>query len=163
MRLVKILRLPTSYQSQLTCVRRIGGASVAHVASIIASDPDSNEAIPGVVAGALNAVSATSKVPSSRRFLYTSSSTAITLPRPNIELGVSMEDCNSEAIKAAWKPRPYEPERAWAVYAANKREAEHALWEFIKTRNQALSSTLYCQIRTPAESSCPCNRHRLEA
>lgn len=163
MRLVKILRLPLIYQSQLTCVCRRGGARVAHVASIIASDPEPNEAIPGVVAGALNAVSATSKKPSSRHFLYTSSSTAITLPRPNIELGVSTEDCHSEAIEAAWKPPPYEFKRAWAVYAANKSEAGQCVVGFYQEKRSGFVSTRYCHIRTPAKSSWPCNQHRLEA
>ena len=139
MRLVKILRLPLSYQSRLTCVGRIGGARVAHVASIIASDLEPNEAIPGVVAGALNAVYATSEKSSSKHFLYTSSSTVITPSRPIIELGVSTEDCHSEAIEVAWKPPPYEFKRAWAVYTPNKSEAGHALWGFLKRRDRALS------------------------
>ena len=131
-RLAKVLRLPTSYQCLLTCARCIGVVGVAHVASIVTVDPDPNEVIPGVVAGALNAVSAASKIPSIKRFVYTSSSTSILLPKPNVELNVSTEDCNIEAVEEAWKPPPYEPERAWAVYAASKTEAEQRMSEFMK-------------------------------
>lgn len=84
-----------------------------------------------MVAGALNAISAASKAPSIKRFVYTSSSTAILLPKPNIELNVSTEDWNIEAIEAAWKPPPYEPGRAFAVYAASKTEAEQRMWDFM--------------------------------
>ncbi len=85
-----------------------------------------------MVAGALNALSAASKIPSIKRFVYTSSSAAILLPKPNVELNISTEDWNIEAIEAAWKPPPYEPERGSAVYAASKTEAEQRMWEFIK-------------------------------
>ena len=85
-----------------------------------------------MVAGALNVVAAASKIPSIKRFVYTSSAAAISLPKPNVELNYSTEDWNIEAIEAAWKPPPYEPERAWAVYAASKTEAEQRMWEFIK-------------------------------
>ena len=95
-------------------------------------DPDPNEVIPGVVAGALNALSAASKIPSIKRFVYTSSSAAILLAKPNVELNLSTEDWNIEAIEAAWKPPPYEPERGSAVYAASKTEAEQRMWEFVK-------------------------------
>ena len=132
MRLAKVLRLSKSYQCFLTCACCIGVVGVAHIASIETFDPDPNEDITDVVAGALNAISAASKIPSIKRFVYTSSSTAILLPKPNVELNVSTEDWNIEAIEEAWKPPPYEPERPWAVYAASKTEAEQRMWGFMK-------------------------------
>ena len=151
-RLAKVLRLPTSYQFPLTYARRVGVAGVVHVASILTFDPDPNQVIPGVVAGAVNAASAASKIPSIKRFVYTSSSSAILLPKPNVELNVSTEDWNIEAVEAAWKPPPYEPERCWAVYAASKTEAEQKMWEFIKEEepgfvlNTVLPNTNFGQI-----------------
>ena len=85
-----------------------------------------------MVAGALNTVSAASEIPSIKRFVYTPSCAAILLPKPNVELNYSTEDWNIEAVEAAWKPPPYRPERALAVHAASKTEAEQRMWEFIK-------------------------------
>ncbi|KAK0507100.1 hypothetical protein JMJ35_010558 [Cladonia borealis] len=74
-----------------------GVVGVAHVASIVTFDPDPNEVLPGAVRGALNAVFAASRMPSIKRVVCTSSSTAILLPKPNVELNVSTEDWNIEA------------------------------------------------------------------
>lgn len=93
---------------------------MAHVASVLTFDPDPNKVIPAVVNGAVNAATSAAKQTSVKRFVYTSSSTAITAPKPNVEFTISTEDWNNEDVEAAWKPPPYEAERAWAVYGASK-------------------------------------------
>ena len=105
----------------------------------------------------MNAATAASKEPSIKRFIYTSSSAAILLPRPNVELTVSTEDWNTDAVEAAWKPPPYEPERSWAVYAASKTEAEQKIWEFVRNEqpgfvlNTVLPDTNFGQIFSPEQ------------
>ncbi|KAI4276558.1 MAG: hypothetical protein L6R38_005634 [Xanthoria sp. 2 TBL-2021] len=49
----------------------------------MSDSPNPNEVIPGVIAGAINALSAGAKEPSVKRFVFTSSSTAILIPRLN--------------------------------------------------------------------------------
>ena len=101
------------------------------MASILSFDSDPNKVIPGVVKGAVNAAASAAKQTSVKRFVFTSSSTAITAPKPNVEFTISTDDWNDEDVEAAWKPPPYE-NRAWAVYGASKTQAEQEMWKFAK-------------------------------
>ncbi|CAF9941169.1 MAG: hypothetical protein HETSPECPRED_002881 [Heterodermia speciosa] len=111
-----------------------GVSGVVHVASVVTFDHDPNKVIPQVIAGAVNAIEAAAKTPSVKRFVYTSSSTAITAPRPNEKYDLKVEDWNTADVEAAWKPPPYEPTRNWAVYGASKTQAEQAIWKFAKEK-----------------------------
>ena len=110
----------------------LGVSGVIHVATIVTFDHDPNKVIPGVVKGAVNAAGSAAKQASVKRFVFTSSSTAITAPKPNVEFTISTDDWNDEEVEAAWKPPPYEKERAWAVYGASKTQAEQEMWKFAK-------------------------------
>ncbi|KAE9363654.1 NAD(P)-binding protein [Stipitochalara longipes BDJ] len=101
-----------------------GVFGVAHVASNLTSEADSNKVIPEVLAGE----------PSVKRFVFTSSSTTITAPIPNKEFVIDENGWNEVDIKAAWAPPPYNNDRKWAVYGSSKMEAERALWKFVKER-----------------------------
>ena len=105
---------------------------MSHVASVLTFDPDPNKVIPDVISGAINAITAASKQSSVKRFVYTSSSTAISQPKPNVAFTISTGDWNNEDVEAAWKPPPYEQERKWAVYGASKTQAEQKMWDFVK-------------------------------
>lgn len=105
---------------------------MAHVASVLTFDPDPNKVIPAVVNGAVNAAASAAKQTSVKRFVYTSSSTAISAPKPNVEFTISTNNWNNEAVEAAWKPPPYEAERAWSTYGASKTQAEQETWKFVK-------------------------------
>ena len=105
---------------------------MVHLASVLTFDPDPNKVIPAVVSGAVNAASSAAKQASVKRFVYTSSSVAITAAKPNVEFTISTNDWNIDDIEAAWKPPPYEKERAWAVYGASKTQAEQEIWKFLK-------------------------------
>jgi len=80
------------------------------------------------------ALTTASKQSSIKRFVYTSSSTAITAPKPGVAFDISTDNWNDEDVEAAWKPPPYAPERAWAVYGASKCLAEKKMWEFYKEK-----------------------------
>lgn len=71
-------------------------------------------------------------IPTVKRFVYTSSSTAVTLPCPNKEFTIEADTWNEACIEMAWAPPPYEPTRGYAVYAASKTQTEQALWKFMK-------------------------------
>lgn len=108
-----------------------GVSAVAHVASVLSLDSDPNKVIPQVIGGAINAIEAAAKEPSVKRFVYTSSSRAISAPKPNVEFEYNEKGWNLEEVEEAWKPPPYESERAWAVYGASKTQAEQAIWKFV--------------------------------
>ena len=114
-----------------------GVKGVCHVASDLSFSPDPNAVIPTVVAGARNAAASAAKEPGIVRFVYTSSSTAITAPKPNKKFTISTKDWNDDQVEEAWRPPPYEPERSWAVYGASKTQAEKAVWDFVKEHKPA--------------------------
>ena len=92
-------------------------------------DPDPNKVIPTAIAGAVNAAKAASKHPSIKRFVYTSSSTVITGAKLKNKSRPRTDDWNTNDVEAAWKPPPYMPERAHAVYCASKTQAEQEMWK----------------------------------
>jgi len=72
---------------------------------------------------------AASNIPSIKRFVLTSSSTAALTPQPNTKLRITKDSWNSAAIEQAWAPPPYERVRAWSVYSAGKTQGEQELWK----------------------------------
>jgi nucleoside-diphosphate-sugar epimerase len=102
------------------------------VASNLSFDSDPNKVIPEVLAGINGILKSVARESSVRRFVYTSSSTAITAPFPNKEISIDEKGWNEADIKAAWAPPPYTADRKWAVYGASETEAEKALWKFVK-------------------------------
>jgi len=57
-------------------------------------DPDPNLVIPQNIAGAVSIAESAAKEPSVKRFVYTSSSTAITAPKPNKKFEISTKNWN---------------------------------------------------------------------
>ena len=112
-----------------------GVDAVIHTASVTTFAPDPNEVIPATVAGATGLLEAASSEPSVKRFVYTSSSTAATIPKPGKKFRIDKDTWNTESVKEAWAPPPYEESRAFPVYAASKTQAEEAVWKFVKEHN----------------------------
>lgn len=90
--------------------------------------------IPEVLAGVRHVLESAAKQPSVKRFVYTSSSTAATAPKPNIEFKITTETWNQEDIDAAWAPPPYLEDRKCAVYGASKTQGEQEVWKFMKEK-----------------------------
>lgn len=109
-----------------------GCDAVIHVASDMTFAADPNEVVTPVVAGTKSILRSAIKHSSVKRFVLTSSSCAVLLPKLNTTFTVGKEDWNQQAVDRAWEPPPYTPERASAVYAASKTEGEQALWQFVK-------------------------------
>jgi nucleoside-diphosphate-sugar epimerase len=127
--------VPQLFDTPLTFLftyNTIGASGFLHLATTISPALDPHDAIPTVVNGTLNAVKAAAKEPSIKRFVLTSSSTAATLPKPNLKFDLDESTWNEESIQKAWAPPPYTEERRWDVYGASKTEGERALWNFVK-------------------------------
>ncbi|KAI1811310.1 hypothetical protein GGS20DRAFT_563628 [Poronia punctata] len=110
-----------------------GVSAVVHSASIMTLAHDPNEVIPGAVDFALNAIKAAYSEPSTKRFVFCSSSSAAVLAvtgKPGIV--VTEETYNEQAVVEAWAPPPYTPERSHAVYSASKTLAEQAIWKYYR-------------------------------
>ncbi|RDW88391.1 hypothetical protein BP6252_00423 [Coleophoma cylindrospora] len=108
-----------------------GVSGVVHVASNMSFDCDPYKVIPGVIAGVNNVLTSAAKESGVQRFVYTSSSTAATRPKRNQKFTITKDSWNTEDIETAWKPAPYDPSRAMAVYGASKAQGEQELWKFM--------------------------------
>jgi nucleoside-diphosphate-sugar epimerase len=109
-----------------------GVAAVIHTATIFTLDPNPHNVIPGSIAGVVNAMEAASHEPSVKRLVFTSSSLAAVLPKPDDpSIKVTTESWNDIVVDMAYRDPPYEPERAVAVYAASKVLSEKAAWKFM--------------------------------
>lgn len=69
-----------------------------------------------------------------KRFVYTSSSFAVTLPKPGKKFTVTADTFNDEAVERAWKPNP----DGATVYSASKVEAERAISKWTKEHKPSL-------------------------
>lgn len=118
---------------------------VVHAASVLTFESDPNKVIPQTVRGAVSVLEAAKRTPSVKRVVYTSSSMAATMIKPNVRFSIGPETWNEEAEELAWAPPPYE-DRAVAVYAASKTSAEKACWDFMKKEEPqfVLNSVLPC-------------------
>ena len=139
--------------------RNVGVSGVVHIASVLTMDPDPNKVVPQTINGAVNAIESAAKEASLKRFVYTSSSVAITSPKPNEKFEVSIKDWNDEDVKKAWADPPYTPDRSYTVYCASKTQAEQAIWKFAKdqkpkfTINTVLPNAMFGEILSEEQSA----------
>lgn len=135
-----------------------GVSAIVHIATI-GFDPNPNNVIPKVVAGTKSLLEAATKESSVKQFVYTSSLAAMFSPQLDDTTRLTASTWNDKAVEQAWAPPPYEPTRAFNVYAASKIEAEKAIWEFADekhphfTINSVVPATIMgeCLSKTHAE------------
>jgi nucleoside-diphosphate-sugar epimerase len=121
-----------------------GISAFVHTASVTSFDKDLNKVIPTTVAGVTTALKAAAKEKSVKRFVFTSSSVAATLPKPGKKFHIDSSTWNEESVKVAWKPPPYKDDMAWHNYAASKIESEKAVWEFAKDEKPGFVVNTIC-------------------
>lgn len=107
-----------------------GVSGFLHVASDMSDSTEQDTVIGNAVNGVLNALRAAKKQGSGmKRFVYTSSSTAATLPKPGEVFSITAESWNDEAVEVARKADVIEKD-PFIVYAASKTESERAVWKW---------------------------------
>ena len=84
--------------------------------------------IPRTVNAAINALKAAAAEPGLRRFVYTSSSFAVTQPKPNKQFTVTTDTFNEEAVERCKQPNP----SGETVYSASKVAAERAIEQWVR-------------------------------
>ncbi|KAF6823073.1 aldehyde reductase protein [Colletotrichum plurivorum] len=109
-----------------------GVSAVVHTATNFTMSPDPHAVIPGTVAGTVNAMASAMREPTVRRFVLTSSSASALIPKPDTPGVVTTKTWNDEIVEFAFRDPPYEPERAYPVYAASKTLSEKEAWNFVK-------------------------------
>jgi nucleoside-diphosphate-sugar epimerase len=105
-----------------------GCVGVIHVASNMTFSTNYDEVVGDAVNGALEALKSAKQEISVKRFVFTSSSTAATLPRPGEKFTVHKDTWDDEAVRLAKEENP----DAFTVYAASKTEAERNVWNWVQ-------------------------------
>ncbi|CAG9952653.1 unnamed protein product [Clonostachys rosea f. rosea IK726] len=130
-----VIGMAVQFLSQIQLfIQFIGAAGFIHVANDMTGSTDPKIAIPKAVDGAINALKASAKEPNMKRFIYTSSSFAAGLPRPNEKFIVNADTFYEEAVKGAWEPNPHRH----TVYSASKIAAERAISEWVDDNKPSL-------------------------
>ncbi|KAF2473354.1 dihydroflavonol-4-reductase [Lindgomyces ingoldianus] len=133
-----------------------------HVASPLTGQiPE--ETIPIAIKGGLNALKAAAKNPSIKRVVYTSSSIAATMPRPNTDFSVDETSYNEVAVKKVWNHPEDEPEsfKGLYMYAAIKTETEMAMWKWVREEkpgfvfNSILPNANFSRVLVPEKQGFP--------
>lgn len=111
-----------------------GVAGVMHVASQVDINPDPNIVIPMVVHSTLNALRAASDEPSVKRFVLTSSGSAVVFPKPNHPVNITSETWNDESVQIVqdFPPGMSDIQKGFIVYMASKVRGEQALWDWVR-------------------------------
>ena len=111
-----------------------GCSGVVHVASVTSMSPNPNEVITPSIAGAVNALEAANKEPLVKRFVLCSSVSAAVSHDRGVRNEITSESWNMLDFDDAWAKPPYDPDRAKAVYASSKMQAEAAVWRWYGRR-----------------------------
>ena len=109
-----------------------GVDTIVHTASVMSFSPNPHEVIPVTIAGATGILKSTAREKRIKRLVYTSSSTAATIPKPGKKFKIGRNTWDDEAARDAWAPPPNNADRAFTVYAASKTEAERAVWKSVE-------------------------------
>jgi nucleoside-diphosphate-sugar epimerase len=103
---------------------------------------DAFEAISTAIDGGINALTACAKTPSVKGLVFTSSSIASTFAKPNVEVSVTEDSFNDEALKAV-KENP--DIKGLAIYAAVKTETEKYMWNWVnENKPDFVFNTVVC-------------------
>lgn len=113
-----------------------GVSAVIHTASNLSFSSNPDDVIPGVIKGTVDALAAAAKEPSVKRFVLTSSSTAVINPKANTPVTVTAETWNDAAVTAAYGEPPY---TGYVVYSASKTLGEREAWKFVREKKPAFT------------------------
>lgn len=106
---------------------------IIHAASVTSLSPDPTQVISPTVAMATSILKAAQKAGTCKRFVFTSSSSAVAITKPDTKIKFDKDTWNTEtADKVRSMQPPYRPEGFAEVYAASKMEAERAVWKFVE-------------------------------
>jgi nucleoside-diphosphate-sugar epimerase len=110
-----------------------GATGFVHVASDISFSDDPNVVITSTVNGVKNALTSAAKEAGMKRFVFTSSSAAATLPKPGKKFTITANSWDDEAVKNAWNGKTDGfSSYPFMVYSAGKTEGERAVWDWVK-------------------------------
>ncbi|GME57806.1 aldehyde reductase [Neofusicoccum parvum] len=112
-----------------------GVTGVAHVAAVVSLDTDAENVAKETVRGTMSALKSAAKEPSVKRFVLTSSSSAVR-QLADCEGGktITADEYNDKAVELAkaMDDSLTEREKGLVAYSAAKTKGERAMWDWIK-------------------------------
>jgi nucleoside-diphosphate-sugar epimerase len=141
--------LTTRWRSVIDFSRLSGIQGFIHLASTVGGISDLDLALDIGKRAGINALTACAKTPSVKRFVNTSSSVAVSLPKIGLdhEFPVDESTYNDEAMDLAKEVET--GNRIFLVYAAMKSETEKAMWAWMKENNPSFVMNSIVSIPTP--------------
>ncbi|GKZ26816.1 hypothetical protein AbraCBS73388_003203 [Aspergillus brasiliensis] len=113
-----------------------GVSGVAHVATDVSFDANTERVISWAVKAIQNVLEAASRVPSVQRVVLTSSGVTTITPKRYEEVITIYDDTwNDEAVKSALDPNTPEHLKGYMGYCASKTESERAAWKWVEQKN----------------------------
>lgn len=111
-----------------------GVDGIVHVAGDMSFGADPNEVVTPMVKSVRSLLETAAKNtdPPVKRFVFTSSNRAVLNPIFGKEFTIDADMWNDGAVKAAWRPPPYESDRIWDVYSALKTQTEQEVFKFAR-------------------------------
>ncbi|KAF5008657.1 hypothetical protein FDECE_5069 [Fusarium decemcellulare] len=108
-----------------------GAAGVIHVAADTSLELDPDIVVPRIIATTMGIAKSAAKSHACKRFVYTSSSSAVSEPEPGVPRTLTPATFNEEVITLAYsKDLPGGIVGGHTVYAAGKTKAEQELWNW---------------------------------
>jgi nucleoside-diphosphate-sugar epimerase len=104
-----------------------GVSAIIHIASPTHWSSDPEEVVKPAVNSVKSLMASAMKEPTVQRFVYTSSSIAAAMPKPNQEFTINKHSWNTEVD--AYATEKADPS---LVYGASKLHAERAVWDFAR-------------------------------
>ncbi|ETN45808.1 uncharacterized protein HMPREF1541_09641 [Cyphellophora europaea CBS 101466] len=106
---------------------------IIHTASVTSLSPDPEKVIPPTVGMASAILTAAKRVNMCRRFVFTSSSSAVWIPKPDTPFKIGKNTWNQDSVqKVQSMTPPFKAEGFYDVIAASKVQAEQAVWRFVE-------------------------------
>lgn len=106
---------------------------MVHTAVDNSLDLNPDNIIPKMQAATLGIAKAAAKTPTCRRFVYTSSSSAVAEPAPGVIRELTADSYNEETVRAAYSSDLRQDlVGGHTVYAAGKVKTEQALWDWYR-------------------------------
>ncbi|CCF37656.1 aldehyde reductase II, partial [Colletotrichum higginsianum] len=110
-----------------------GAHGVVHTAVDNSLDLNPDNIIPKMQAATLGIAKAAAKTPTCRRFIYTSSSSAVAEPAPGVIRELTVDSYNEKTVRAAYSSDLRQDlVGGHTVYAAGKVKTEQALWDWYR-------------------------------
>lgn len=122
-----------------------GVSAFIHVASDLSFSPDAHSVVGGTVAGVHAATSAEAASPTVQHFIYTSSSSALGFPAPDVYFLVEHDTWNDHSYTIGMDDSitpDKDPMKAAHVYAASKYAAEKEALEFGKKQDKIVVNSV---------------------